>query len=193
MRRGVEQHWGQGADAEVCARFYHALWLADPGRFGEAVRRGARFVASRQRADGGWDAAWYWGETQACDLGLRLLRHAPAAQEARTRAIRFLLDSQRDDGGWGTWESVPLDTALALGALVDAGAPPVPAEAVVRAVAVLLDLQTRTGAWRGTPWIKMDIGRAAGQVTRTATYRSATLTTAFCVRALVSARERLAG
>jgi squalene-hopene/tetraprenyl-beta-curcumene cyclase len=189
MCRGVARHWGRGADVEVCARFYDALALADPGRFGDAIVRGARFVASRQRPDGGWDAAWYWGEAQACDLGLRLLRRAPDAHEPCARAAEFLLGAQRADGGWGAWESVPLDTALAVGALLEAGAPPAPA--VARAVAVLLDRQTLTGAWRGTPWIKMDIGRAAGRVTRTATYRSATLTTAFCVRALAAASDPL--
>ena len=186
MDRGVARHWGRGADVDVCARFYHALWLADAGRFGHVVRQGARFVQSRQRPDGGWDATWYWGQAQACDLAMRLLHDVGAGDDARARGARFLLASQWPDGGWGTWESVPLDTGLALAALMDAGACAAPPEALARGIEALLHSQTLPGFWKGTPWIKMDIGRASGRVTRTATYRSSTITTAFCLRALIA-------
>lgn len=185
MRGGIAEHWGRGADLDVCARFFHALALADRARFGDAVARGAHFVRERQRADGGWSATWYWGEAQACDLAMRFLRGADDDSGARARASRFLLDAQREDGGWGVWESVPLDTALALGTLADTGVDVSP-DAIARGVESLLSFQTLGGFWKGTPWIKMDIGRATGTIARTATYKSAAVTTAFCLRALAA-------
>jgi hypothetical protein len=142
-------------------------------------------VRDRQRADGGWSATWYWGEVQACDLAMRVLCGAGDERVARARASRFLLETQREDGGWGVWESVPLDTALALAALADVGVD-VPPEAIARGVDSLLSFQTLGGFWKGTPWIKMDIGRATGTIARTATYTSAAVTTAVCLRALAA-------
>lgn len=62
---------------------------------------------------------------------------------------------------------------------------PANAPAFKRGVAWLLDHQTQAGHWMGTPWIKMEIGRAQGQVWRTATFQSDTLTTAFALRTLL--------
>jgi hypothetical protein len=114
------------------------------------------------------------------------------------------------------WQSVPLDTAIALSELIaalggnehalasaDGRSPrlnivsekaergiPLSAQAqrqaIGRGVECLLQYQGLDGHWNPSPWIKMEIGRAQGAPARTATYQSATLTTAFCLPALLA-------
>ena len=119
---------------------------------------------------------------------------ATCASDSLARAaslgVASLYELQRDDGGWGVWESVPLDTAVALRelALDDAAAH---RARITRAVKLLLSQQGTDGSWPATPWIKMDVGRAAGRVLRTLTHGSVPVTTAFCLRALWTARRYL--
>jgi hypothetical protein len=47
------------------------------------------------------------------------------------------------------------------------------------------------GSWVETPWIQMPICLATGAIRRVATHESLTITTAFCLRALVAARAAL--
>jgi squalene-hopene/tetraprenyl-beta-curcumene cyclase len=199
MRRGIRRYWGDGAAVEVCARFLRALHRAAPQRCAAAVARGTRWVVSQQRPSGAWDATWYWGEVSGTALCLSLLREvegeagaSDTLARAASRGIASLCGLQRDDGGWGVWESVPLDTAIALRelALDDAAAH---RDRITRAVELLLAQQGTDGSWPATPWIKMDVGRAAGRVVRTLTHGSTTVTTTFCLRALVTARRRLNG
>ena len=96
---------------------------------------------------------------------------------------------QREDGGWGTWESVPLDTALAIWSVVQDHIPD-QSDSVGRGLDVLLEQQAPDGSWPATPWIKMDVGRAQGRVLRTLTYQSTTVTTAFALRSLLLVRQR---
>jgi squalene-hopene/tetraprenyl-beta-curcumene cyclase len=189
MRRGIRWYWGAAIDVEVCARFLLALGLRDAGRFSGAIRRGAEFIAARQQPSGLWDSTWYWGEVYGTGLCMRLLRELAIDQGAVTRAAAALWRSQREDGGWGRWESVPLDTALAIWALaadetLDA------TDRMCRGASVLLAHQAPDGSWPATPWIKMDVGRAMGRVSQTLTYQSRTVTTAFALRSLLLLRRR---
>lgn len=190
MERGVSQHWGDSADVEVCAQFYRALWAYDRQRFAPVVRAGAEWVRSRQQPDGSWEATWYWGNVYGTSLCIQLLEEVASGDEAAARGVAFLARSQRENGGWGLWESVPLDTAVALWAL---GRPPGkgPREAIARGVENLFNYQTLEGYWNATPWIQMDTGRTGRGPGRVATFGSATLTTAFCLRALLLARKIL--
>jgi hypothetical protein len=189
MQRGIECYWGASLDVEVCAHFYLALLASDRQRYGPVALTGARYILTRQEADGAWPATWYWGRLYSTGLCLRLLRELGVGAEAISRAAGYLRGSQRPDGGWGAGRSVPLDTALAVSAL--AGADSVDEAAVIEpAVRRLVDFQARDGHWDASPWIKMDVGRADGRITHTLTYQSVTLTTAFCLRALLSARVR---
>lgn len=197
MRRGIRRYWGDGADVEVCARFFRALHRVAPQRHAAAVEKGTRWVMSQQRPSGAWGATWYWGEVYGTALCLTLLREVGEATgapgslaRAASLGVASLCELQRDDGGWGVWESVPLDTAIALRelALDDAS---VHRGRITRAVELLLAQQGTDGSWPATPWIKMDVGRAAGRVLRTLTHGSVPVTTAFCLRSLWTARCRL--
>lgn len=185
MEEGVRRFWGGGADVDVLAHFYFALWTRDPERHADAVRRGARWVASRQAADGAWAATWYHGRAYATGLCVRLLRAAGEVADAVERAAGLLRRTQRPDGGWGGTRVDPQETALALWALRLAGEA-LPAEARDQALRVLIEAQRPDGGWDGSPWIRMDTGRARGGGGPVLSFGSATLTSAFVLRTLVA-------
>jgi len=189
MERGVRLYWGDGADVDVCAHFYFALRAHDRDRYGEAVRRGARYVAERQSPEGAWTATWYHGEAYAAVLCVRLLRALGEPSPALARAAGRLLETERPDGGWGMLGPDPQETALALWALAGSGME-IPEAVGERAVCRLVDSQSPEGNWKGSPWIKMDVGRARGGGGPTLSYGSATLATAFCLRTLLLERSR---
>jgi len=187
MRRGIERHWGDTVDVEVCGRFYGALRLADAAHHASVLEGGTGFLLAAQQPDGAWPCTWYWSPASAMELCLPAFDAASAAAaDARRRACRHLEARQHPDGGWGRWESVPLDTALALTLLCDPLSPK-NEDAVARGIDALCDQQTLQGHWKATPWIRMDIGRAQGATTRTATYGCETLSTVACMRALLRA------
>ena len=187
MDWGIQNCWGRGADVEVIAHFLLALLAHDPTGHADILRRGVRFVLSRQSPAGAWKSTWYSGDAFGTGLCLRLLRALAPSEEAIGRAVACLWQAQRPDGGWGDGQSLPLETALTLDALGRVPLAEHP-DRVARAIFFLLDYQARAGFWNASPWIRMDIGRASGSVTRVASYRSTTLTTAFCLRALLLAR-----
>ncbi len=184
MEWAIQNCWGTGADPDVLAHLYYALWLWAPDRYGEAVRRGAAKLIEMQQPDGNWRATWYVGPAYGTALALRLLRVAGMGGQARVRARRFLLEAQREDGSWGDEPSASLQTALSMAALSEAE-PGSSAIEAGRGGAALQERQLADGSWPSSPWIQMEIGRATGKILHVATYRSATLTTAFCLRALL--------
>lgn len=186
MKRGVELYWGDTVDVEVCAHFYLALLAVDRRRYEDLARRGATYILSAQNEDGTWDATWYWGLAYPTGLCLELLQSLGEGDESTRRAVDFFSSSQNSDGGWG-WggrASVPLETALAATLLSRSGLD-VPKEVHCGAVDFLLANQSSDGSWEGSPWIKMEVGRTRGAATHTLSYRSSTLTTAMCLRALL--------
>jgi hypothetical protein len=187
MRSGVAKHFGRGTDVEVVARFYHALHLADAVRYSRAVEQGARFVAGRQRPDGAFDAGWYFGDICGTLLCVQFLAAVDREEEACARVLRFLTAAQRADGGFGFWESTPLETAAAIQALALLNAKET--ETMARAIMRLLDFQADDGRFNASPWIRMDIGRPEGRVAKSLTHQSATVSTAFCLRALAEGQR----
>jgi len=193
MQWGIKNCWGTGADPDVLASFYNSLLLHAPDRYREIVRRGAAKVMSAQQTNGAWEATWYWGPAYGTGLAARLLRKAEIGEAARARAFGFLQRSQREDGAWGSPVPTPLETALSLWALHEAD-PGSSSVQMQRGCAALMEMQSADGSWPASPWIQMQIGRAAGKTIRVATYQSVTLTTAFCLKALLlqSSHDQLA-
>ncbi len=188
MQWAIQNYWGAGTDPDVLAHFYHAIWLSAPDRYGEIVRRGVSKLIDMQQPDGSWRATWYEGPAYGTALALRLLREAGMADDARARARRFLLDTQHQDGAWGDDASAPLQTALSLAALRETEPGPASLE-IRRGAGALRERQLADGSWVSSPWIRMEIGRATGKILHVATYQSAVLTTAFCLRALLGGSQ----
>ena len=146
--------------------------------------RGASSLLDMQKPDGSWRASWYVGPAYGTGLAVRLLRVIGIGADARLRAQRFLLEEQQADTGWGTGSAMPLQTALSLTALWETE-PGANLVEMRRGAATLREQQLADGSWTASPWIQMEIGRATGKVLRVATYQSAILTTALCLRALL--------
>jgi squalene-hopene/tetraprenyl-beta-curcumene cyclase len=186
MKRGVELYWGDTVDVEVCAHFYLALLAVDHRRYESLARKGAAYILSTQNDNGTWDAAWYWGLAYGTGLCLELLQSLGEGDESTRSAVGFFKNSQNSDGGWG-WGgqgSVPLETALAA-TLISRSRVGMSKEGKHGAVDFLLESQSCDGSWEGSPWIKMEVGRTHGPAAHTLSYRSTTLTTAMCLRALL--------
>jgi squalene-hopene/tetraprenyl-beta-curcumene cyclase len=186
MQWAMQNCWGGGADPDVLAHLYYALWLWEPARYGEAIRSGASKLIEMQQPNGSWRATWYVGPAYGTGLAVRLLQKIGMGDQARERAYRFLVNDQREDGAWGDENAAPLQTALSMSAVRDAQPGSIPIQ-IVRGASALRARQQADGSWVPSPWIQMEIGRATGKILRVATYQSATLTTAFCLRALLLA------
>lgn len=181
---GIRRHWGRDRAVDVCARFFRALHLHDAVRYGDAIARGSAFVRQCQDSDGGWRAEWYFGRCYPTMLAVELQAALDPGAPAIGRALAHLTATQRSDGGWGVWESVPLDTAVALWLLARHGNS-LHRDAITGGLALLLGYQADAGYWRASPWIKMDVGRPQDFLSHTLTYQSRTITTAFCLRSLM--------
>ncbi len=188
MLWGIRNCWGSGRDVDVVAHFCHALWLWAPERHTQRALHGARYLLEKQRPDGSWQATWYVGPAYGTALALRLLREIGLGVTASERAVRFLLASQQPDGCWSVGPSGSLQTALSLLALGQA-ASDLTQEAMRRGCEALVTRQLADGSWQASPWIRMEIGRATGKTLAIATYKSVTVTTAFCMRAIASSLE----
>jgi hypothetical protein len=187
MEWAIRNCWGTGADPDVLAHFYYALSLWSAPSYEDAIRLGASKIIEMQQKNGSWRATWYVGPAYGTGLAVRLLREAGTGTDARIRARRFLLDSQLEDGTWeipGAERSIALQTALSMAALIETE-PESGGNALQRGASALRDLQLADGSWNASPWIQMEIGRATGKILHVATYQSAVLTTAFCLRALL--------
>ncbi len=185
MSWGIRNCWGRGTDADVLAHFHHALWLWAPDRYDAVIQLGAQRLADLQQSDGSWRATWYTGPAYGTALALRLLQEAGVGKPAVARALRFITDIQQSDGSWSEGRFAALQTALSMMALSHVDEPG-HQDALRLGRTALLDRQLADGSWQASPWIQMEIGRAQGKVVQVATYKSATLTTAFCLRALAT-------
>lgn len=186
MQWGIGSCWGTGTDPDVLAHFHHALVLRAHPRDRAVIERGVAKLMALQQPDGSWRSTWYVGPAFGTGLAVRLLRETGMGAEVRAGAGRFLLDTQREDGRWGEPQPTALETALSMSALHEAGAHG-GGRRMSRGRSALLELQREDGSWPASPWIRMEIGRATGKVLRVLTYQSVTVTTAFCLKALLLA------
>lgn len=177
LRAGVRWLWGGTRDADVNARF--AAALIEAGRPADAETP-ARHVRAQQQADGLWPRTWY-----ACPLQTAALALAVPGVDA-AGAHRAIAARQRPDGAWASEDRPEGDVqSTAFATWLLASHDPAAAR---RGAAWLCAMQDDPGAWRATPWLRMEVGRARGRVRQVARWGSATLNTAWAVRALLAVR-----
>jgi hypothetical protein len=181
FRRYIELTQAGGTHPDVVANFLYAVGFraseADWRRSASAIA----YLESAQDADGSWRSRWYWGKLYGTFRAVLALSRLAPGSGALGHARNFLATTQHADGGWGAdGGSDPLSTAfaaLALAALARPGAGRRRA-----AVEYLLATQEPGGSWPGCPFIAFPrVGGPGMHV-----YRSATMTTSFCLKALLA-------
>jgi squalene-hopene/tetraprenyl-beta-curcumene cyclase len=173
---------GWGIHPEVVANFSYGLWLYNSERFEVPLRSSAEFLATVQAKDGHWDSHWYAGSYYGTFKALALLAAVMPGHPAIQRGQQFLRSTQRTDGFWGDEEHDPLASAFALLSLLqvwDAS----DTERLALGMRALVSAQ-REGAWEARPWIQF------GTLDGVERFGSATITTAFCVKALAGLVRR---
>jgi squalene-hopene/tetraprenyl-beta-curcumene cyclase len=177
QRWWIEHAWGRGVDVEVIANLAVALAALDADRFATVIAACRTRIAHAQGTDGSWPSSWYYGPFYPGWVCAMALGHSAAATR-RWQAVLGAL--QRADGGWGWGEaSDPLSTALALLTLD-------PRDPAVRAGRAWLErAQEADGMWDAVLWIRMELGRAEGQVRTVLGYGSRTIDTGYALQALI--------
>ncbi len=146
--------------ADITGRVLEALCRRAPGRYAEAVRRGARYLLRTQEGDGCWYGRWGVNYLYGSCFALRGLRAAgvESREAAIIRAGEWIRSIQNPDGGWGespssyddpplraVGESTPSQTAWALLALF--ATDDFESGSVEEGVRYLLERQTPQGSW----------------------------------------------
>lgn len=196
-RRAIKQWWGEGADSEVVANLAFALWRLDPSRFSEWLPRACDLLSSRQK-DGWWESTWYWGRTYGTWIVTRLFVAIRPQDPALVRVVDWWISSQSTDGCWNSLKPSAIESAFGLEAgieLAKVDLLPSGGKLLLRIASWLCDHQADDGGWDATPFIRMDINRAATQrgsaQPKYLSYSSRTITTAFCIQALLNLQSLL--
>jgi hypothetical protein len=189
FRRYVELTRSDGVHPEVVANLLYAVGLHATKTGRQRAQSAIALLESAQDADGSWPSRWYWGRHYGTYRAVLALTAVSPDSPALGRARAWLVATQHPDGGWGTiGRSDPLSTALAALALVAlalvALAHPGTGGCLRRAVDYLLAAQQPDGGWPACPFIAFP--RVGGPGVHI--YRSSTITTSFCLKAILAGR-----
>jgi hypothetical protein len=165
---------GWGVHAEVVFNLLYGLLLYDRERYAEPLARATTFLRTSQDSEGWWPSRWYAGRFYGTFKATMVAAELCPADAALDRTRSLLARARLGDGGWGEGQSDPLSTAFALLSLARLGA--VPEEAAD----YLQWTQGSDGGWAACPWISFPT------LDGTVTYGSRTMTTAFCLKALLA-------
>ncbi len=181
MRAYVDLTESGGVHPDVVANLLYGLILYDPERYHRELLRAVSYLESSQDEQGAWLSRWYSGPYYGAYRAVSVLSAVAPGSAALERAYCFLERSQCPDGSWGEGRADPLATALAILALVAIGRPDAQF-AIARGVAYLLETQEADGAWPAGAFIAFPTSDGAG----IHTYASRTITTTFCLKALLA-------
>jgi len=184
FRRYIELTQAEGVHPDVVANLLYAVGLQTTGTGRQRAASAIAYLESAQDDDGSWPSRWYWGKHYGTYRAVLALAALTPDSRALGRARDYLVSGQNADGGWGAdGRSDPLSTAfaaLALAALAPHGA----GRRLRSALEYLLAIQQPDGNWPGCPFIAFP--RVGGPGTHI--YRSSTITTSFCLKAILAAR-----
>jgi hypothetical protein len=184
MRDYLTVMGGWGIHPEVVANLLYGLCLYDPARYREPLRRSVHYLEKVQNPDGYWSSKWYCGPFYGTWRAASVLGRLTPGSEALMRAQSFLYARRHANGGWGDGAPEPLSTALAMLALC-AGEIGISATALSAGADYLSQTQRPDGGWSSYPWIFFPT------VDGPVVHGSASVTTAFCLKALLAAERAL--
>jgi hypothetical protein len=167
---------GWGVHPEVVANFLYGLLLADPVRYAQPLQMGADYLRSVQAPEGSWSSKWYKGPYYGTFRAVAVLAALAPRSEALDRARLFLTSRQLASGAFGESGGDPLSTALACLTLAQLGEH----QAAAHAEEYLQSAQERDGGFPACTWISFPT--MDGPVD----YGSRTMTTAFCLKAMLA-------
>jgi squalene-hopene/tetraprenyl-beta-curcumene cyclase len=184
FRRYIELTDAGGAHPEVVANLLYAASLYGTHTGKQAAAATTGYLKSAQDNDGSWPSRWYAGPHYGTYRAATALALAAPDSRALGPARDYLISGQHPDGGWGDrGHSDPLSTAFAALALA-ALAHPGTGRALRTAASYLLATQHPDGSWPGCPFIAFP--RVGGPGIHI--YSSTTITTSFCLKALLACR-----
>jgi len=181
MRAYVEVIDGRGAHPDVVGNLLYGLLLYDRLRYHHEILRTVAYLEAVQDEQGAWLSRWYAGSYYGTYRVISAISIVSPDSDACRRARTFFLRSQRVDGSWGEGRSDPLATALSLLALRALGVH-LEDKAINRGVTYLISTQETDGGWPASPFIAFPTSDGVEMHT----YGSRTMTTTFCLKALLS-------
>ena len=165
--------WGVGPDNEVMANFLYGLARYDKAKYKTQILKSCEYLLNQQSSEGYWESRWYYGNYYGTYVCLRLFKEMGIENDKLSRAFNYIKKSQQQDGGWGTDNvSDVLNSAFAILTLrlLNKQIPK-------SAIDYLKGKQQSDGSWEAVSFIKPRSNDP---------YKSATLTTAFVLRALLN-------
>lgn len=202
IKHNMQTHWGTDPDVEVVANMLYGLYVYDRLRFDDVIHRGATYLVKQQDAGGFWNSSWYCGKYYGTYVCSRMIAAIDPVAPSLERALQFINTTQNEDGGWGEPKSTPAETAMALLATFLGSRFSLYHDCVNRGIRFLLSCQGEGGNWSPSDFIKVDIFRMLvmprgvtkdESMRQSRTFASSTISTSFCLRSLIRAREYLAG
>lgn len=188
--KAIENMWGKGPDVEVMANLLYALNIYNHKKYHSEIKEGCEFIISSQVSPGYWNSTWYIDKFYATFVCSRLISIIFPSSSILSNAYAFIAGSQKQDGAWGDKEGDPLQTSFALLSLmaIMLSGRTVNRAVIDKGIEYIVSSQTEQGSWRGTPFIQMNTNRVDTQrgkgYPKTITYKSDTITSAFCLKAL---------
>lgn len=173
---------GHEVHPDVVSNLIDGLLQYDPERYQIEAKAAACYLSSVQEEQGAWSSRWYAGPYYGIFRAVAVLAKVAPGSQALERAYGFLRQHQRADGSWGDGEGDPLASAFALLTLVKLGTYAQEESIMRRGVAYLVGGQESDGGWPARPFICFP----SSDATKTHTYGSRTITTAFCLKALAA-------
>lgn len=179
----ISNRFGFESEIDVNANFISALNILNSKKYCNQIKENAKYLYSLQKEEGYWDSSWYVGKYYS---GYVLSKTFKVVQDFKIikKFKDFLIKSQNENGSWGSSLGNPLETSFAILALYNIGDLDIEEKSVLRLAAnYLLETVTPQGYWYGCEFIKYGVGK--DQVNKQyARYRSAILTTGFCMAAM---------
>jgi Squalene-hopene cyclase C-terminal domain len=188
MRSYIEVTKSGGVHPDVVSNLLYGLILYDPAQFRDHLLKAVTYLEMVQDERGVWLSRRYAGPYYGTYRVVSVLGVLAPDSKALDRARTSLLQNQGQDGSWGDGMSDPLSTALAVLALT---AQNMQREeiAIERGINYLIGTQEADGGWPASPFICFPIPAPDGVevgANGVETYASRTITTAFCLKALLS-------
>jgi len=187
----MQQVWGINPDTEVGANILYGLYLYDRKRFESQIRRGTKFIEKKQLSKGYWECNWYCGKYYGTWVCSRLIKLHNGQSPSLKRGIDFVVMTQNSDGGWGqNGKSNALDTSFGLLTISLSAKKKKMRNHIIRALHFLQHHQQEE-SWEASEFIKVDLGKrfeslGDKNVPPVNIYKSRTITTAFCLKAMLT-------